>query len=136
MLRTSGVRRYLPFAIGLLLPLGAAALVVWLVPATGPLSRLAQESLLAGTFAVGLLGGLLLRRWWAVLAVPAIYAVAVWGLRLGTCTACGGPSSGIGLARTLGYALLGLAPLVMGALIGIWSRAAARHQTVAEKAGD
>lgn len=92
----------------------------------GPVTTVQAVSLVAGTLAVGVLGGYLLRSRWALLLLPAVH-LAVFELgRMGV----NGPtvdlprldSAFAALAVIVGrgtYAVLGLLPIVVGASIGL-----------------
>jgi len=113
-------------AVTALLAIGAAFLNASLIP-RGPATTPQALVSMATALAIGLVTGLLIRRWWSVLAAPVVFVAALELARLGV----DGPTvDGIHLGSTYGiiafvvgrlaHGALVLAPMIVGAVYGDW----------------
>ena len=116
--------------IGLIVAVGAAAgaglVSAWLTP-RGPVTTPQALASMAAALLVGMLAGLVMGSRWSMLVTPAVYVVAFELARLGV----DGPTvDGIHLGSTYGiiafvlgrlvHGLLVLAPMMLGAVYGVW----------------
>lgn len=65
-------------------------------------------------FAVGVVGGLLIRSWWATVIVPIVYIATYWIAREFTCPGCAGPTYDVGILGAIIYGFIGLIPMMLG----------------------
>ncbi|MEP6632253.1 MAG: alpha/beta hydrolase [Lapillicoccus sp.] len=118
-------RSGLPAAAGtLLVTVGWALLAAWWTP-RGPVTTVQAVTTIAVSLGVGALAGWWLRSRWAMLATPVAFAIVFEVARVGT----DGPLvDGIRLSGTFGvlafllgrglHAVLALAPMILGAVLG------------------
>ncbi len=69
-------------------------------------------------FTVGVVGGLLIRSWWAIAIVPIVYIVTYWIAREYTCPGCAGPTYDVGILGAIIYGFIGLIPMMFGTALG------------------
>lgn len=69
-------------------------------------------------FGVGVVGGLLIRSWWATAIVPIVYIVTFWIAREFTCPECSGPTYDVGILGAIIYGFIGLIPMMFGTALG------------------
>ncbi len=69
-------------------------------------------------FALGLVSGLLIRSWWAVVIVPIVYIGTFWIARAFTCPECTGPTYDVSILGALLYGFTSLIPVILGTALG------------------
>ncbi|CCF83432.1 hypothetical protein [Nitrolancea hollandica] len=69
-------------------------------------------------FVVGVVGGLLIRSWWATAIVPIVFIVTYWIAREYTCPGCAGPTYDVGILGAIIYDFIGLIPMMLGTAPG------------------
>lgn len=110
---------------GVIVPVVGALIVVEVI---GPMTQLGlggRAVVIVAAFLAGLVSALMLRSWSAIVIVPVVYELALWLLRRQSCAACAGPSADGDALRELGYALVGLSPIILGTLAGLLERRSA-----------
>jgi hypothetical protein len=101
--------------LGVLLPVLAG--IVASFPSNIDTSFEAAEAM-ALRFALGLVGGLLIRSWWAVAVVPIVFIVTFWIAREFTCPECSGPTYDVGILGAIVYGFMGLILIMLGTALG------------------
>ena len=102
--------------LGVLVPV-LAGLVAFGSPVGIATSAEAVEAV-ALRFALGVVGGLLIRSWWATAFVPTVYIGTFWIAREFTCPECSGPTYDVGVLGAIIYGFTGLIPMMLGAVLG------------------
>ncbi|HKZ83732.1 MAG TPA: alpha/beta fold hydrolase [Anaerolineae bacterium] len=113
-------------AIAVGIAAGAGLISAWLTP-RGPITTPQALTSMAAALVIGMLAGLVMGSRWSMLVTPAVFAVVFELARLGV----SGPTvDGIHLGSTYGviafvvgrlvHGVLVLAPMILGAVYGVW----------------
>ena len=104
--------------LGVVVPIVVGGLFAYLHP-SGPDTTGGSLAVVITYVVLGLVGGMLLRSWVALLLVPLVYQVTYWTVLPLACPACHGFTYDLGWFGAILLRGIGSLPVVLGAAVGV-----------------